>query len=77
MSTCDPHRSEYLAAVAGMAEHTMPSALQRTYAVGDFVSGTSCGKPWSGRIEFFHANGDVVVNVGGAWLIAPVRDITF
>lgn len=73
----DAHRSEYLAAVEAMAEHTMPSALARTYAAGDYVSGTSCGKPWSGRIEFFHANGDVVVNVGGAWLITNPRDITF
>ena len=73
----DAHRSEYLAAVAGMAEHTMPSAMHRTYAAGDYVSGTSCGKQWSGRIEFFHENGDVVVNVGGAWLITNPRDITF
>jgi hypothetical protein len=73
----DPHRSEYLAAVAGMAEHTLPSALHRTYAVGDFVSGVSCGKPWSGRIDWFFDNGDACIDVGGAWLSVPVRDITF
>jgi hypothetical protein len=73
----DAHRNEYLAAVAGMAEHTLPSALHRTYAVGDFVSGVSCGKPWSGRIDWFFENGDACVDVGGAWLSVPVRDITF
>lgn len=74
----DPHRSEYLAAVAGMAEHTMPSALQRTYAVGDFVSGTSCGQPFAGQILWFSdINGDACVNVGGATLYVPVKDITF
>lgn len=71
----DPHRSEYLAAVAAMAEHTMPSALQRTYAVGDYVSGISCGKPWAGRVDFILDNGDLCVDVGGAWLTVPVRDI--
>ena len=74
----DAHRNEYLAAVEGMAEHTMPSAMQRTYAEGDYVSGTSCGKPWSGRIEWFSDSGRTAcINVGGGWLFVPVKDITF
>lgn len=73
----DPHRNEYLAAVAGMPDHTMPPAPSRTYGVGDYVSGTSCGKPWSGRIDWFFDNGDACIDVGGAWLSVPVKDITF
>jgi hypothetical protein len=78
MTHMDAHANEYLAAVAGMAEHTMPSAMQRTYAEGDYVSGTSCGKPWSGRIEWFSDSGRTAcINVGGGWLFVPVKDITF
>jgi hypothetical protein len=70
------HDREYAAAVAGMAE-TYGTRTPRTYADGDYVSGISCGKPWSGRIDWFHDNGDACIDVGGAWLSVPVRDITF
>jgi len=72
----DPHRSEYLAAVAGMAEHTLPSAMQRTYAEGDFVSGTTCGRRWSGRVEWVNERGEICVNTDGSWVYVPVADIT-
>lgn len=74
----DAHNAEYLAAVAGMAEHTLPSAMQRTYAVGDYVSGTSAGRAWSGRIQWFSdINGDACIELDGGWLYVPVKDITF
>lgn len=73
----DPHLPEYLAAINGMSEHTPPPANPKTYAVGDFVSGVSVGKPWSGRIEWFSDNGvEACVDVGGAWIYFPLRDIT-
>jgi hypothetical protein len=74
MTTTDPHHNEYLAAVAGMADHTMPPA-PRTYAVGDFVSGESGGKRWSGRI--FAVDGDrLSIEMPGAWLSVSAKDIT-
>jgi hypothetical protein len=70
----DAHNAEYAAAAAAMAE-TYGTRARRTYADGDFVSGTTCGKRWSGRIEWI--DGDrVTVNVGGAWLVASTHDIT-
>jgi len=67
-----PHENEYLAAVSGLHEQT-PSC--RTYAVGDFVSGCTCGKRWQGRIEWI--NGDeLCVNTDGSWVYVPVADIT-
>lgn len=40
-NTTSPHEDLYAAAVRGLHEQT-PSP--RTFAVGDFVSGTTCGK---------------------------------
>lgn len=72
----DANHAEYAAAVAGMAE-IYGTRARRTYADGDFVSGTTCGKRWSGRIEWIDGDGDrVTVNVGGAWLVASTHDIT-
>jgi hypothetical protein len=62
----DAHENEYLAAVAGMKD---------TYGAGDFVSGTTAGKRWSGRVEW--QDGEwIAVNVDGAWVRVPVSDIT-
>lgn len=64
--------NEYLAAIAGMHEHTISP---RTYAEGDFVSGRSAGRHWSGRIQ--QVDGDrIVVEVPGAWLAVSTHDIT-
>ena len=72
----DAHDNEYLAAIAGMAEHTMPSALHRTYAVGDYVSGISGGKRWCGEIEFFTDDSrELCINLGGGWLYVPLQDV--
>ena len=67
----DAHHNEYLAAASALHEQT-PS---RVYAEGDFVSGKSGGKHWSGRIQ--QIQGDrLVVEAAGAWLAVSVRDIT-
>ena len=76
----DAHSSEYLAAVAGMQDtygtgwrdtgNTLP-------AVGDFVSGITKGKHWSGHVEWYSDDdAAVVVNVDHAWVRVPVSDIT-
>ena len=68
-----PHENEYLAAIAGMADHTMPPASLP--APGDFVSGTTAGKRWSGRVEWIDGN-RMTIDVGGGWVAVPVSDIT-
>ena len=76
----DAHNSEYLAAVAGMQDtygigwrdtgNTLP-------AVGDFVSGITKGRHWSGHVEWYSdEDASVVVNVDHAWVRVPVSDIT-
>ena len=68
-----PHENEYLAAVSGMADHTMPPASLP--APGDFVSGTTGGRRWSGRVEAIDSD-RMTIDVGGAWITANVADIT-
>jgi hypothetical protein len=83
MSTNDAHSNEYAAAVAGMAETYGPGWRDTgntppNLAVGDFVSGVTAGKQWSGHIEWFSEDdGTVVVNVDHAWVRVPVTDIRF
>jgi hypothetical protein len=49
--------------------------MKDTYGAGDFVSGTTAGKRWSGRVEW--QDGEwIAVNVDGAWVRVPVSDIT-
>ena len=71
--TNDAHSNEYLAAIAGMADHTMPPASQP--APGDFVSGKTGGRRWSGRVEAIDSD-RMTIDVGGAWITANVADIT-
>jgi hypothetical protein len=67
-----PHESEYLAAARGMHEHT-PS--QPVYAIGDFVSGCTAGKRWSGRI--WNVEGDrLSIEIDGGWLAVSAKDVT-
>jgi len=69
-----PHENEYLAAIAGLGEQT-PSGPARTYAIGDFVSGTSGGKRWSGRI--WNVDGDrLSIEIDGGWLAVSANDVT-
>lgn len=67
-----PHENEYLAAASGLHEQT-PSP--RVFAIGDFVSGISGGKRWSGRI--FAIDGDrLSIEMPGAWLAVSAKDVT-
>jgi hypothetical protein len=79
MSTNDAHSNEYAAAVAGMQDtYGTATTTPPTLAVGDFISGVTAGKQWSGHIEWFSDDdGTVVVNVDHAWVRVPVRDIRF
>lgn len=73
----DAHGNEYRAAAENLREQTPHQAQATTYADGDFVSGTSGGKRWAGRIERLSADGlQAVVDVGGGLLCVPVTDIT-
>lgn len=77
MTTADPHHNEYLAAIAGLPEQT-PSR-RPDYAVGDFVSGYTDGRRWSGRVQWFDADRStphVVVHEGSSLGTYPVKDIT-
>jgi hypothetical protein len=68
----DAHENEYLAAVAAMPEHT-PG--RRVFAIGDYVSGTSGGKRWQGRI--WDIDGDrLSIEIDGAWLAVSSKDVT-
>jgi hypothetical protein len=72
MTQMDAHHAEYAAAIAGMAE---TYGTPQTPAVGDFVSGMTAGRRWSGHVEWI--DGDrLTINVGGGWLAVPVKDIT-
>jgi hypothetical protein len=72
MHTNDAHGREYAAAIAGMAE---TYGTNQPPAVGDFVSGMTAGRRWSGHVEWI--DGDrMTIDVGGGWLAVPVKDIT-
>jgi hypothetical protein len=75
MTTNDAHDREYAAAVAGMQD-TYGTGSTPTLAVGDFISGKSAGKRWSGRIEWI--DGDrITIDVGGGWVAVSAADVTF
>lgn len=75
----DSHTNEYRGAVDGMRDtygtgwsdtgNTLP-------AVGDFISGITAGKRWSGHVEWYSDDGMVCVNVDHSWVRVPVSDIT-
>jgi hypothetical protein len=75
----DAHNSEYLGAVAGMQDaYGTGTTSTPNLAVGDFISGVTAGKQWSGHIEWFSEDdASVVVNVDHAWVRVPVKDIRF
>ena len=74
-SQMDAHENEYLAAVAGLHEQTLSPARRVTYAVGDFVSGKTAGRYWSGRVEWVTGR-EICVNTGSSWVYVPTKDIT-
>lgn len=74
-ATHDAHHNEYLAAIAGLHEQTPSPAPARTYAIGDYVSGTTCGKQWRGRI--WDIDGDrLSIEIDGGWLAVSAKDVT-
>jgi len=70
------HENEYAGAIAGMAEtYGLRDTGNTQPAVGDFVSGLTAGRRWSGHVQA--VEGDrMVVDVEGAWLSVSTRDIT-
>lgn len=72
------HENEYLGAVAGMQDtYGWRDTGNTQPAVGDFVSGITKGKRWSGHVEWYSDDdATVVVNVDHAWVRVPVTDIT-
>jgi len=71
----DAHENEYMAAIAGLHEQTVSPAPKRTFAIGDFVSGVSAGKRWSGRI--WNVEGDrLSIEIDGGWLAVSSQDVT-
>ena len=67
-----PSDNEYLAAVAGLHEQTIS---RRTYAVGDYVSGRSGGRHWSGHIVAIEGD-RIDIEAAGAWITTTTKDIT-
>lgn len=63
-----PGDAEAAGAIAGMAEVYGP------VTVGQWVTGVTCGRRWSG--EVLEVRGDhLVVGLDGATLLVPVADI--
>lgn len=70
------HENEYAGAIAGMQETYGWNDTGNTVpADGDFVSGLTAGRRWSGHVQAIEGN-RMVVEVSGAWLIVSVEDIT-
>lgn len=69
-----PHENEFLAAITGLPEQT-PSPAVSLPAIGDFVSGCTEGKRWSGYVQACD-EGRLAVECDGAWIVVHPRDIT-
>jgi len=72
MNPTSPAENEYLAAIAGLPDQTPSPQLP---AIGDFVSGRTGGKHWSGRVMESEAN-RLHVEIDGGWIVVHPRDIT-
>ena len=70
----DAHHAEYAAAAAALHEQT-PSPIHEP-AVGDFVSGTTAGKRWTGRVQWVADDGRISIELDGGWLYVSTGDIT-
>jgi hypothetical protein len=70
----DAHHAEYAAAAAAIHDQTPPPG-RPFYAEGDYVSGRSAGRRWSGRILI--VDGDrLTIELDGGWLAVPSGDVT-
>ena len=74
-ATNDPHQNEYLAAIQGMNDTYGWREAKSLPALGDYVSGKTGGRRWSGRVEAIDSD-RMTIDVGGAWITANVADIT-
>ena len=70
-----PHDNEYLAAISGMNDTYGWREAKSLPAIGDYVSGKTGGRRWSGRVEAIDSD-RMTIDVGGAWITANVADIT-
>jgi hypothetical protein len=70
-----PNENEYLAAIAGIHDQTPRSTCRNEPAVGDFVSGCTAGKRWSGHVMAYHGRW-LAIECDGAWLSVSPQDIT-
>jgi hypothetical protein len=70
----DAHFPEYAAAAAALHEQT-PSPIHEP-AVGDYVSGTTAGKRWTGRVQWVADDGRISIELDGGWLYVSTGDIT-
>jgi hypothetical protein len=73
-ASCDPHANEFLAAIRGLPEQT-PSPEISLPAIGDFVSGMTAGKRWSGYVMAAEPH-RLAVECSGAWIVVHPKDIT-
>ena len=71
----DPHHNEYLAAIQGLNDTYGWREAKSLPATGDFVSGSTAGKRWSGRVESIEGD-RMTIDVNGGWITASVSDIT-
>ena len=71
----DAHHAEYAAAAAALHEQT-PSPISHEPAVGDFVSGITAGKRWTGRVQWIADDGRISIELDGGWLYVSSGDIT-
>ena len=69
----DAHAREYRAAAEAVADQT-PSP-RPVYAEGDFVSGRTAGKSWSGRILCIEGH-RLTIEGDGFWIAVDARDVT-
>jgi len=70
----DSHAPEYAAAAAALYEQT-PAPIHEP-AVGDFVSGITAGKRWTGRVQWIADDGRISIELDGGWLYVSTSDIT-
>lgn len=75
LTTQHPGDAEYAAAVASLHEQTISPAACHLPAIGDFVSGSTAGRRWSGYVQAVQP-GRMVVEAGGCLLSVDPQDIT-
>ena len=75
LTTRCPGDAEYAAAASALHEQTISPAAFHLPAIGDFVSGYTAGRRWSGYVQAVEP-GRMVVEAGGCLLSLDTKDIT-